>query len=297
MNHEDYMLMAFEQAEKGLGHTSPHPMTGAVLVCDQKILGSGYYQKYGSVSAVELAVRDAKARGHKLDGAILYCNLDFPSIELNASLTGLSKIILSQHDPKMELDGKAGPIRSMGIEVISGVLEKEGQELNEVYFKFIKTNVPFIHLVTGREPIAELQLLRQKYDCVMVDRKTIELENPSLTIAPETFARIAQPLRIILGELQDLKHDSQIFQDIYKRNTMIVATDSQVKRYPDQVRFLDSQGVAMLSVKENAEREIDLQSLLKSLASLKLSSLLIENDSDLASEFLRLNLVDKRGLD
>ncbi|MGZ3807899.1 MAG: bifunctional diaminohydroxyphosphoribosylaminopyrimidine deaminase/5-amino-6-(5-phosphoribosylamino)uracil reductase RibD, partial [Bacteriovorax sp.] len=48
MNHEHYMRMAFDLARLGLGHTSPNPLVGAVLVKGNKIIGTGYHQKYGS---------------------------------------------------------------------------------------------------------------------------------------------------------------------------------------------------------------------------------------------------------
>jgi diaminohydroxyphosphoribosylaminopyrimidine deaminase/5-amino-6-(5-phosphoribosylamino)uracil reductase len=51
MNHEIYMRMAFDLALKGLGHTSPNPLVGSVLVRDSVVLGIGFHQKYGSAHA------------------------------------------------------------------------------------------------------------------------------------------------------------------------------------------------------------------------------------------------------
>ena len=75
MNHEFYMRQAFDLALKGLGHTSPNPLTGAVLVRDGIVLGIGFHQKYGSAHAEINAMLDAKAKGFVISGATLYCNL------------------------------------------------------------------------------------------------------------------------------------------------------------------------------------------------------------------------------
>jgi diaminohydroxyphosphoribosylaminopyrimidine deaminase/5-amino-6-(5-phosphoribosylamino)uracil reductase len=74
---------------------------------------------------------------------------------------------------------------------------------------------------------------------------------------------------------------------------MIIATDEDVKNNPDVVRFLETKGVALLAVKKNEEGKVDLKSMLKSLASLKLTSILVEGGPTLATEFLKAGLVDK----
>ena len=135
--------------------------------------------------------------------------------------------------------------------------------------------------------------LRQKYDCIMVGRKTIELDNPSLTTRTEEFETLSHPLRIVVGKLQGLNHDWKILRDEFKRNTMIVTTDEEIKSHPEVVRFLETQGVALLSVKQSDDGLVDLKSMLKSLSSLKLTSILVEGGPMLATEFLKAALVDK----
>ena len=43
MNDEYYMRRALELAKPGMGHTSPNPMVGAVIVKDGRIIGEGYH--------------------------------------------------------------------------------------------------------------------------------------------------------------------------------------------------------------------------------------------------------------
>ena len=147
--------------------------------------------------------------------------------------------------------------------------------------------------ITGIESLARVHSFRQKYDCIMVGRKTIELDNPSLTTRTDEFENLSHPLRIVVGSLRGLKQHWKILQDEFKRNTMIVATDDEVRENPDVVRFLETQGVALLAVKKNEEGLVDLKAMLKSLASLKLTSVLVEGGPMLATEFLKASLVDK----
>ncbi len=44
---EFYMLRAFELAKIGMGHVSPNPMVGCVVVQDQKIVGEGGIKNMG----------------------------------------------------------------------------------------------------------------------------------------------------------------------------------------------------------------------------------------------------------
>lgn len=293
MNHEYYMKIVFELALKGIGHTSPNALVGAVLVRDNVIIGTGYHQKYGSAPAVVRAIADARDRGLRVEGATLYCNLE-PSSPIIYE-EKISLVVISSIDPNPKICGKGvEDLRSHGIVVITNILLNEGRLLNEVYFKFMTTNTPFIHLAMG-ESQRSLWALRQKYDCVLVDRKSLEQSNLSLTVDCEDFEVLSQPLRIVLGKLLGLNRDWQIFHDQWKRNTMMVATDEEVRCNQEVVRFLDSQGVALLSVKKNEEGLVDLAAFLKSIASLKLTSILVEDAGSLAEQLLALGLVDKLG--
>lgn len=293
MNHEDYMKMAFELALKGIGHTSPSALVGAVLVRDNLIIGTGYLQKYGSASAVVRAFADARGNGLKVEGATLYCNLEVSTPIIYEEK--ISQVVISCIDSNPKVCGRGvEDLRSHGVEVITDILWEEGQRLNEVYFKFMTSNTPFIHLAKAEDQ-KTLWALRQKYDCVLVDRKSIEQSNLSLTVDGDDFEVPSQPLRIVLGKLVGLNRDWQIFHDQWKRNTMMVATDEEVRNNQEIVRFLDSQGVALLSVKKNEEGLVDLAALLKSIAGLKLTSILVEDTGSLAQQLWALGLVDKFG--
>jgi len=73
MNKEFYMKRALKLAKKGLGHTSPNPIVGAVIVKEGKIVGEGYHRRAGLPHAEIEAIR---AAGEKTKGADLYVTLE-----------------------------------------------------------------------------------------------------------------------------------------------------------------------------------------------------------------------------
>ena len=53
-----YMSRALQLARAGMGHTSPNPMVGAVIVApDGRIIGEGWHRRFGGPHAEVNAVR------------------------------------------------------------------------------------------------------------------------------------------------------------------------------------------------------------------------------------------------
>lgn len=321
MNHDYYMKLAFDLALKGMGHTGSNPLVGALVVSGQKIIGSGFHQKYGGAHAEVNAINDAKLNGFDAAGATLYCNLEpcshtdkqTPPCASMIVREKISRVVISTIDPNPKVSGGGiAYLRSHGIEVIEGILLEEGHLLNEVFFKFITTNIPFVHLkmaqsidgrvalkngeskyITGPESQKRVHALRQKYDSIMIGSKTLKLDNPSLTTRSEDFNELSHPLRIVIGSLHSLNLDGKIFRDQFVSKTMIVTTEEDLRNNPTIRELLVSFGVTLLAVEKNNEGQVDLKLMLKKLAELKITSLLLEGGPVLATEFLKLKLVDK----
>lgn len=130
----------------------------------------------------------------------------------------------------------------------------------------------------------EIQSHRKKCDCLMIDKKKLE-SNDSFIVTDEAFDITLQPLRLVVIRLQDLKNDNVVLNDRFRRNTMIIASDEDVRSNPEVTRFLETQGVALLMAKTSKEGLLDLQSLVKSLTSLRFKSIFIEDKIDLIQEF------------
>lgn len=130
----------------------------------------------------------------------------------------------------------------------------------------------------------ELQSLRKNCDCIMFDQKKLRVMD-SFIVDDESFDMKLQPLRLIVIALKDLDHSWAVLNDRFRRNTMIIASDEDVRENPTISRFLESQGVALLMCKQHDNGYLSLESLHKSLSSLKFKSILIEDRIDLIKEY------------
>ena len=58
VQHQFYLDRCIELARLGAGSVSPNPMVGAVIVCDNQIIGEGYHMAYGHAHAEVNAINN-----------------------------------------------------------------------------------------------------------------------------------------------------------------------------------------------------------------------------------------------
>jgi diaminohydroxyphosphoribosylaminopyrimidine deaminase/5-amino-6-(5-phosphoribosylamino)uracil reductase len=149
--HEIYMQRCLELAALGAGSVSPNPMVGAVIVHDGKIIGEGYHQKYGEahaeVNAVKMVTDRYDNNADLLKQSTIYVSLEpcahYGKTPPCADLIikhQISKVVVGCRDPFPQVDGKGiEKLQAAGIEVTTGVFEKECQWLNRRFFKRVHT--------------------------------------------------------------------------------------------------------------------------------------------------------------
>jgi diaminohydroxyphosphoribosylaminopyrimidine deaminase/5-amino-6-(5-phosphoribosylamino)uracil reductase len=327
MNYVDldqvYMGMAIEEAKLGLGHANPNPLVGAILVKDGNIIGSGHHQRYGGHHAEVNAILNAKENLHDVSGSTLYVNLE-PCSHLNKQTPpcapkiiqeGIKKVVIANIDPNPSVSGNGIKLlEESNVEVVVGVLKEEGEILNEVFFKAMKERRPFVHLkmaqtldgkiatlsgeskyISSDVALGFVHQLRQNYDVIVVGKNTILKDNPSLTVrycdgVPK------HPLRVLFIDLKSINFELKIFSDEFKKNSMVVTTDSDLQNNREIAMKLEANGIGLLSMPEDEFGRVDLDSFLKTMFSLKFYSILIEGGPTLASSFIKKKLVDKLSL-
>lgn len=191
---EEYMKLAIELAKKGIGHTNPNPIVGAVVVKDNRIISQGYHEKYGSYHAE----RNALLNLENAEGADLYVTLEpcshfgkTPPCTDIIIEKKIKRVIIGAKDPNPLVAGKGiEKLKQAGIEVICGILEKECLDINEIFFHYIKTGMPFVAMkyamtldgkiacytgdskwITEEETRNHVQYLRKKYSAILVRNK------------------------------------------------------------------------------------------------------------------------------
>lgn len=209
MGEREYMQMALQLAKKGCGFVAPNPMVGAVIVKDGRMIGQGWYEKYGGLSAEQKAL-DSCTESPK--GADMYvtlepcCNQEEQSTCVDAILeAGIRRVVIGAGHPCPMLSGKGIRIlREQGVEVKENVLQKECNELNEVFFHYIRTGRPFVVMkyamtldgkiaaytgvskwIIGEAAREHLHQQRHKYTAIMAGVGTILADDPLLTCRTE----------------------------------------------------------------------------------------------------------------
>lgn len=152
---ELYMLRCIELAKLGVGHVTPNPMVGAVLVHEGKIIGEGFHQKYGEAHAEVNCINSVEEnQSHLIEQSTLYVSLEpcahFGKTPPCADLIiqrKIPKVIIGCRDPFKEVNGKGiEKLIAAGVEVITSILEKECLELNKRFFLFHTETRPYIIL-------------------------------------------------------------------------------------------------------------------------------------------------------
>src|SRR5437870_7543572 len=146
------MRRALELAVRGVGHVSPGPLVGTVIVDREgQIVGEGFYL-YDQVKHAEtLALEQA---GEQARGATAYISLEphahqgrTPPCTEALIKAGIKRVVAPIEDPNPKVSGRGfARLREAGIEVCTGLLAGEAAQLNEAYIHFTQTRRPFVHL-------------------------------------------------------------------------------------------------------------------------------------------------------
>ncbi len=148
-----YMNRAMELARLGLGTVSPNPMVGCVVVHHDRIIGEGFHQKYGGPHAEVNAINSVSEK-LLLPESTVYVTLEPcahfgktpPCADLLVS-SHIKKVVIANSDPNPMVAGKGiAKLQNGGIAVSTGIMEKEGVELNRRFFTFINKKRPYVIL-------------------------------------------------------------------------------------------------------------------------------------------------------
>lgn len=300
---EKYMLRCFELAIQGIGKVAPNPMVGAVIVYNNEIIGEGYHQKYGESHAEVNAINSVKDQS-LLSKSTIYVSLEpcshFGKTPPCADLlvkNQFKKVVISCIDTFSEVAGKGVQrLKDAGIEVITGVLELEGRELNKRFFTFHEQKRPYVILkwaqtkdgfidkirqpgefginwITGPETKKEVHKWRSQEPAILVGKNTVLNDNPSLTVREY---KGKNPLRIIIDPKAELPSTLNIFSD-------------------DAPTIIFNAVTNLSSGTNNYIQLIDLScsNILSVLHDLQVQSIIIEGGAITLQQFIKANLWDE----
>ncbi|MCM1506300.1 MAG: bifunctional diaminohydroxyphosphoribosylaminopyrimidine deaminase/5-amino-6-(5-phosphoribosylamino)uracil reductase RibD [Ruminococcus flavefaciens] len=309
MNHEEYMKIAVELAEKGMGFVNPNPMVGAVIVKDGKIIGRGYHRKYGELHAERNAFADCT---EDCSGADMYVTLEpcchhgkTPPCTDIIIEKNIRRVFIGSSDPNPKVAGKGVQIlREHGIEVTEGVLKEECDRINEIFFHYITTGKPFVTMkyamtmdgkiacrtglskwITAEPARQYVQHERMRHSAIMVGVGTVIADNPMLNCRLENSRN---PVRIVCDTNLRTPIDCNIVKTAKEIPTVIATCSDNTEKITQYEKF----GCRVMRAGES-ENHIDLKNLMDKIGAEKIDSILLEGGSELNYSALKAGIVNK----
>ena len=279
------MRAALHEARKGLGHASPNPAVGAVLVKGGKIVARGHHRQAGRPHAeLECLAPFEKGvpRGSTLFVTLEPCSTRGRTGPCTEAIirSGIKSVVIGAIDPNPRHQGRGLELlQRAGIEVRSGVLAEECATLNEGFNKWIVTGRPFViakcgmsldgrltrrpgepHWITDAAARRDAHELRATVDAILIGAETLRQDNPQLTVRGVPGAK--QPWRIVLTRSGKLPREARLFRDRRAERTLVYKKKS-------------------------------LEAVLDDLGKKSVMSVLIEGGGDILGQALDRRLIDK----
>ena len=313
------MQRCLQLAAMGAGKVAPNPMVGAVLVHDDRIIGECYHQQYGAVHAEVNCINSVASADRELIAkSTLYVSLEPcahygktpPCADLIIN-NNIPEVVIGCRDSFAAVDGKGMErLKAAGVQVTSGILEKECRELNKRFFTFHEKQRPYIILKWAQSSDGKIAALlpdsyrdpgggtlepldlkrlrisnvftnrlvhkwRTEETAIMVGTNTALLDNPALT------ARLYignKPVRLVIDMDLKLPSSLKLFDGTVK--TIVLNQHKQVTG-------------DMLSFYKIDKEEKFIPQFLHALYTLELQSVIIEGGSKLLQSFIDEGLWDE----
>jgi diaminohydroxyphosphoribosylaminopyrimidine deaminase/5-amino-6-(5-phosphoribosylamino)uracil reductase len=307
-----YMKMALKLAAKGTGLVSPNPMVGAVVVQNGEVVGRGWHHRYGEPHAEVMALRTA---GNLSRGATLYVTLEpcnhhgkTPPCTEAVLSAGVKRVVAATPDPNRNVSGGgAAFLRNKGIQVEVGLLAEEVRRLNEAWFIWVETGLPFVvakaacsldgkiatrtgdsQWLTGEAARAFGHRLRHECDAILVGIGTVLADNPQLT------TRLSRrpgkdPIRVVLDSRLRIPPSARLLHLSSPSPTWVACTKAAPA---EKIQALESLGADVLVLPDDKGR-VALEPLLQELGCRQVQSLLVEGGAEVLGTFLDQRRVDK----
>lgn len=302
-NEDNYMNRCLQLARLGAGYVAPNPLVGAILVYKDEIIGEGYHQCFGKAHA-EVNCINSVAKHHQpfIQKSTLYVSLEPcnhfgktpPCTDLIIK-NKIPKVVIACGDSFETVNGRGiQKLKSAGIQVITGVLEKEALQLNKRFFTFHQHKRPYIILKWAQS-----------------NNGKIAGNGPErVFITNEITNRLVHQWRtqeaaILVGTNTALKDNPELKARWYPgKNPVRLVIDLQLK-LPGSLHLFDGTVQTMVfnllktGISNNVsyhkinENEKILPQVLELLYKLQIQSVLVEGGAKLLQSFVDENLWDE----
>lgn len=357
--HTFFMNRAIELAKEGRYKTAPNPCVGAVLVYKNIILAEGYHKEYGKAHAEVNCLCDALSKGifysqiqnHSLsfsnpylqEQALLHKDKQY-SEEVNiaeCSLyvtlepcnhygktppcsqaifdSGIKNVYVGYLDPNPTASGGIAYLREKGIQVHTGICEKECKALLEDFLLWQKEKRPYCilkmactldgkigpaqghsHKISGEQSRAVTMLFRKHMaeakGAVMVGANTFFMDNPKLTVRDRKTEM--QPMSFIVSKrLPQITENKTGYYCLDergekdKKKQTVIFTNQKSQEVQEEYA---KHGILLEFVDINSDNTLNLKQVFeKAFSVYHCPYIFCEGGAKLAQSLLKAGLVDE----
>lgn len=295
------MALALAEAVKAVGRTHPNPAVGAVVVKHGRVVSSGFTSPVGGphAEAIALAVAGKKAKGATLYVTLEPCNHfgRTPPCSEAIIAAGVKRVVYAVKDPNPRVNGKgARRLRAAGLEVVEGVLAHASVELNQPFFRFMTTGLPWVTLKVGvtldgkiatstgkskwissEASRVVVHQLRDVIDAILVGAGAVIADDPLLTTRREDSLRARNPVRVVVDPNLRTDARSAIYDGKIART--ILVTNRPAPKHA-------ARGAEVWPF-------TTLEALLRALAAEGLLHVMVEGGAATHAGFIKAGLVDE----
>lgn len=309
-------LLALTLAREATYLTSPNPRVGCVITSPNgQILGQGHTQQAGGPHAEIMALRDAAAQGHSVQGATAYVTLE-PCAHQGRTgpccdaliAAGVAKLVATNTDPNPLVAGQGFTrMRAAGIEVVvlppDDPLAIQSRELNIGFFSRMVRKTPWVRVkiaasldgktalnngasqwITSPEARADGHAWRARACAVLTGMGTVRADNPRLDVRLVDTPR--QPAVALVDSRLELSQDAHLF--VAGRPLYIWATGQNSHK----VQALETRGARVFR-QPGGHSQVDLAAMLQDMGRLEINELHVEAGHRLNGALIEAGLVDE----
>ncbi|GIV27925.1 MAG: riboflavin biosynthesis protein RibD [Bacteroidia bacterium] len=306
MQDEYFMQQAIALARKGSGYVHPNPMVGCVIVKDNKILSEGYHEYYGGPHAEVNAIKNLENKGfNDWDKVCLYVTLEpcahfgkTPPCTNLIIQKGIKKVVIATTDPNPIVAGKGiHQLEKHGIEITTGVCEKQARDLNKRFFTFHLQKRPYIilkwaetkdgfiskkvfqsreeNIISSPEALKIVHQWRSEEHSILVGYNTVLNDNPLLNVR---LVKGKNPQKIVLDKYLSLNINQF---NVFKGEEKVIIFNT--------IKENEGNHLIYRKIHWNVKEE----EILKRLYDLNIVSVLIEGGSKTLQGFLDKKMFDE----
>jgi diaminohydroxyphosphoribosylaminopyrimidine deaminase/5-amino-6-(5-phosphoribosylamino)uracil reductase len=311
--NEQYMNRCIQLAKLGEGNVAPNPMVGAVLIFEDKIIGEGSHQKYGEAHAEVNCVNSVKEENKSfLEKSTMYVSLEPcshygktpPCVDLIIK-NKIKKVVIGCIDVYKEVAGKGiQKLRDSGIEVMTGILEKECVDLNKRFFTFHHKFRAYIILKWAQSANGKIA-----GNTSPIPSLTERAFNKRIFISNDYSNRLVHKWRgeeaaILVGTNTAMQDDPLLTARLWPgKNPIRIVIDKELKLPPilkifnNEARTIIYNSLQDLTLENlvyiKLENENFMEQLLHSLFEMNIQSLLVEGGTKTLQSFIDNSLWDE----